>query len=75
MHRDVSPGNIIIYKGHAKLSDFEFTKMYEGDTSNNIRVVSRPLTKYLVFLFDFYVVGHLRFYGGRSGNWRIYEPG
>ena len=32
MHRDISPGNIIIYKGRAKLSDFEFAKQYGSGT-------------------------------------------
>ena len=40
VHRDISPGNIIIYKGHAKLNDLEFAKEYGTRTSNNIRTVS-----------------------------------
>jgi serine/threonine protein kinase len=42
MHRDISPGNIIIYEGRANLSDLEFAKQYESGTSNNIRTVSQP---------------------------------
>jgi serine/threonine protein kinase len=42
VHRDISPGNIIIYEGRAKLSDLEFAKQYESGTSNNIRTVSQP---------------------------------
>ncbi|KAF8813209.1 hypothetical protein BYT27DRAFT_7181632 [Phlegmacium glaucopus] len=37
VHRDISPGNIIIYNGRAKLSDLEFAKEYGSGTSNNIR--------------------------------------
>ena len=47
VHRDISPGNIIFYKGRLKLSDLEFAKEYESGASNHIRSVSR-LTKYLV---------------------------
>ena len=43
VHRDVSPENIIIYKGRAKLSDLEFAKQYESGTSNHIRTVSQAL--------------------------------
>ena len=50
VHRDVSPVNIIIYKGRAKLNNLEFAKQYEGVqvcegvqvTSNRIRIVSQP---------------------------------
>ena len=41
MHRDISPGNIIIYQGRAKLSDLEFAKRYESGASNHIRTVTR----------------------------------
>ncbi|KAF8811241.1 hypothetical protein BYT27DRAFT_7336283 [Phlegmacium glaucopus] len=37
VHRDVSPGNIIIYNGRAKLNDLEFAKEYGTVTSNNVR--------------------------------------
>ncbi|KAF8811240.1 hypothetical protein BYT27DRAFT_7184620 [Phlegmacium glaucopus] len=37
VHRDISPGNIIIYNGRAKLNDLEFAKEYGSGTSNNIR--------------------------------------
>ena len=40
MHRDISPGNIIIHQGRAKLNDLEFAKQYESGTSNYIRTVS-----------------------------------
>jgi serine/threonine protein kinase len=42
VHRDISPGNIIIYEGRAKLSDLEFAKQYESGTSNFIRTVRQP---------------------------------
>ena len=41
VHRDISPGNIIIYDGHAKLSNLEFAKQYESGASNHIRTVSQ----------------------------------
>ena len=50
MHRDISPGNIIIYNGHAKLSDLEFAKQYESGTSNHIRTVSQPPANIWFFL-------------------------
>ena len=42
MHRDISPGNIIIYDGRAKLNDLEFAKEYGTGASNYIRTVSQP---------------------------------
>ena len=42
VHRDISPGNIIIYNEQAKLSDLEFAKQYESGASNHVRTVSRP---------------------------------
>ena len=46
VHRDISPGNIIIYKGRAKLADLEFAEEYGTGSSNNIRIVSQ--SSYLV---------------------------
>ena len=40
VHRDISPGNIIFYNGHAKLCDLEFAKQFESGASNHIRTVS-----------------------------------
>ncbi|KAF8811221.1 hypothetical protein BYT27DRAFT_7252939 [Phlegmacium glaucopus] len=37
VHRDVSPGNIIIYNGRAKLNDLEFAKEYGSGTSKEVR--------------------------------------
>jgi len=37
VHRDISPGNIIIYGGRAKLNDLEFAKEYGTGTSNYVR--------------------------------------
>ena len=43
VHRDISPGNITIYEGRAKLGDLEFAKQYESGTScNHIHTVSQP---------------------------------
>ena len=73
VHRDISPGNIIIYEGRAKLSDLEFAKQYESGASNHIRTVSQPPPKIWFFLW-FSAVGYLRFHSGWSGSWCIYEP-
>jgi serine/threonine protein kinase len=50
VHRDISPGNIIFYKGRAKLSDLEFAKQYESGTANLIRTVSHPPPNIWFFL-------------------------
>ena len=42
MHRDIGPGNIIIYERRAKLNDLEFVKEYGTGTSDNVRTVSQP---------------------------------
>ena len=42
VHRDMSPGNIIVYNGRAKLNDLEFAKEYGTGASTNIRTVSQP---------------------------------
>jgi hypothetical protein len=39
----MSPGNIIVYNGRAKLNDLEFAKEYGTGASTNIRTVSQPL--------------------------------
>ena len=44
IHRDISPGNIIIYDGCAKLNDLEFAKEYGTGTLNYICTVSQPLS-------------------------------
>ena len=38
-HRDISPGNIIMYNGRARLSDLEFTASYGTIPREDIRIV------------------------------------
>lgn len=47
-HRDISPGNIIMYKGRAKLSDLEFAAGYGTIPREDIRIVRAPTSSTLL---------------------------
>ena len=53
MHRDLSVGNLYLYKGRGLIGDFEYAKLRNSDIENEESTVN--LSCFFLVLYSFYV--------------------